>query len=44
MKSALEKNKKVFEWMALGKEGHGVMMKKRERKYMNAYWRLLVSI
>jgi dipeptidyl aminopeptidase/acylaminoacyl peptidase len=24
MKSALEKNKKVFEWMALGKEGHGV--------------------
>ncbi len=24
MKSALEKNKKVFEWMALGREGHGV--------------------
>ena len=24
MKSALEKNKRVFEWMALGDEGHGV--------------------
>jgi dipeptidyl aminopeptidase/acylaminoacyl peptidase len=24
MKSALEKNNKVFEWIALGKEGHGV--------------------